>query len=92
MRRPVVVISADTYNQSRIRTVIALAVTTNVHLATGPGNVLLDAGDGGLERPSVVNVTQVITIDKERLAERIGWLDPAAMDLVQAGLRRALAL
>ena len=92
MRRPVLIISADAYNSSRISTVIALAVSTNPRLATGPGNVLLDAGDGGLARTSVVNVTQVITVDKWRLSERIGRPDPAAMELVEVGLRRALGL
>ena len=92
MRRPVLVVSADAYNQSRIRTVTALAVTTNLALASGPGNVLLEPGDGGLERASVINVTQVVTLDKDRLGERIGRLDPAAMELVDAGMRRALGI
>jgi mRNA interferase MazF len=91
-RRPVLIVSADAYNQSRIQTVLALAVTSNLRLAMSPGNVSLDAGDGGLDRPSVVNVTQVVTIDKNRLTERIDRLDPAAMELVDAGLRRSLGL
>ncbi len=92
MRRPILVVSADAYNGSRIATVIALVITTNIRLAIGPGNVQLDAGEGGLERVSVVNVTQAITVDKRALYERIGRLDPAAMELVDAGLRRALDL
>lgn len=92
MRRPVVIVSADAYNGSAIRTVLAVAVTTNLRLAASPGNVALAAHDGGLDRASVVNVTQVITVDKARLSERLGVLDPAAMGLVDAGLRRALGL
>lgn len=91
-RRPVVIVSADAYNQSRIQTVLAVTVTSNLRLGLGPGNVSLEAGDGGLDRASVVNVTQVITVDKVRLTERIGSLDPAAMELVDAGLRRSLGL
>lgn len=91
-RRPVLVVSADAYNQSRIRTVLALTLTSNLHLGLGPGNVTLEEGDGGLERASVVNVTQVVTLDKDRLTERVGRLDPAAMELVDAGLRMSLGL
>lgn len=91
-RRPVVIVSADAYNQSRIQTVLALTVTSSLRLGLGPGNVSLEAGDGGLDRASVVNVTQVVTLDKDRLTERIGSLDPATMELVDAGLRRSLAL
>jgi mRNA interferase MazF len=54
--------------------------------------VSLEAGDSGLGRPSVINVTQVVTLDKDRLTERIGRLDPATMELVDAGLRRSLGL
>jgi mRNA interferase MazF len=72
--------------------VTALAVTTNLALASGPGNVVLEAGDGGLDRASVINVTHVVTLDKDRLGERIGRLDPAAMELVDAGMRRALGI
>ncbi len=92
MRRPVLVVSADAYNQSGIRTVLGLAVTTNLRLAAGPGNVALERGDGGLAQSSIINVTQVVTLDKDRLSERLGRLDPATMDLVDAGLRRALGL
>jgi mRNA interferase MazF len=92
LRRPVLVVSADAWNSSRIATIICLVVTSNLRLAESPGNVLLDAGDGGLDRGSVVNVSQVITVDKRDLSERIGNLDPASMDLVEDGLRRVLAL
>jgi mRNA interferase MazF len=91
-RRPVVIVSADAYNQSRIRTVLVVTVTSNLRLGQGPGNVSLEAGDSGLGRPSVINVTQVVTLDKDRLTERIGRLDPATMELVDAGLRRSLGL
>lgn len=69
------VVSADAWNRSRIDTVTCVAVTTNLRLADVPGNVLLPEGAGGLEEESVANVSQVVTLDKEWLTERIGVLD-----------------
>lgn len=90
--RPVLVVSSDAYNRSRIATVVCAVITSNLRLADAPGNVLLAAGDGGLERPSVVNTSQVITLDKADLVERIGTLDRTMMRLVDLGLRRVMSL
>ena len=73
-RRPVLVIQDDTFTQSRISTVIVIIITSNIQLAEVPGNVLLPRGASGLSRDSVVNVSQIFTIDKTILAERIGSL------------------
>jgi mRNA interferase MazF len=73
-RHPYVIIQNDVFNLSRINTVIGIALTSNVARATSPGNVLLKKGDANLSKPSVVNVTQVITIDKSDLKEKIGRL------------------
>jgi mRNA interferase MazF len=91
-RRPVLVVSSDEFNRSRIRTVIAGVLTTNLRLAAAPGNVLVAAGESGLPRDSVVNVSQVVTVDKSFLVERAGRLGSRAMLAVEDGLRTALAL
>jgi mRNA interferase MazF len=90
--RPVLVVSSDSYNRSKIETVVGLALTSNVRLADAPGNVLLGVHDAGLDRPSVVNVSQLVTLDKSDLRERIGVLAPDQLRLVELGLRRVLLL
>jgi mRNA interferase MazF len=91
-RRPVVVVSADSYNRSRIRTVTCAAITSNLRLGDAPGNVSLPAGSAGLDRESVVNVSQVVTLDKTDLLDHAGTLSRAEMRRVDSGLRQALAL
>lgn len=73
-RRPAVVVQHDRYNRSAIATTVVAAITSNTALAAAPGNVRLRKGEANLSRPSVVNVTQLRTIDKSRLTERIGSL------------------
>jgi len=91
-RRPAVVVSDDGFNRSRIHTVTVVAVTSNLRLGRLPGNVLLDRGAGGLDRPSVVNVTQIATIDRQRLVGQAGELTRRQTDQVDEGLRLALHL
>ena len=91
-RRPVVVIQADSFNQSRIQTLIVAVVTTNLRLAAVPGNVRLSRAEGGLQEESVVNVSQLLTIDKGYLDERLGSLNAARMTAIDDGLRLALSL
>ena len=91
-RRPVVVISADTYNQSRLATVVALVITSNTDLATMPGNVFLPAAATGLPRDSIVNVTAVVTLDKADLAEQSGVAPLALLREIDRGLRTSLDL
>ena len=91
-RRPVLVVSADAWNRSRIATVTCLTVTTTIRLADAPGNVMLPAGAGGLDEDSVANVSQVVTIHRSLLTERIGELPTELVRQVDAGLRRALEL
>lgn len=90
--RPVLVIQADSFNSSRIGTVIVAAITSNLRLAEAPGNVRLTQQQSNLTRESVVNVSQVLTIDRGFLREKVGRLAPARMKEVDAGLRLALAL
>ena len=84
---PHVVVQEDVFNHSRITTVIVAALTSNLHRATEPGNVLLDPGEGDLPRRSVVIVSQISSVDKTRLGERIGALAEARVDQILAGLR-----
>ncbi len=91
-RRPVLLVQADSFNRSRIHTVIAVVITSNLRLADAPGNVHLARRHSGLPRESVVNVSQVITLDRSFLTERVGRIPPAKQREVDAGLRLALTL
>lgn len=91
-RRPVVVIQIDALNKSRISSVIVAIVTRTTALGSAPGNVALDAGVANLAHPSVVNVTQLVTLDREFLSSRIGTLPPVALAKLEAGLRLVLGL
>ncbi len=86
------IIQSDDFNRSLIRTVIAAVLTTNLRLAAAPGNVLVTSDETGLPRDSVVNVSQIITIDKAFLAERAGQVGERDMLAVEDGLRTVLAL
>ena len=90
--RPVVIISSDSFNASQIRTVIIAALTSNVARASGPGNVLLKRKETRLPRDSVVNISQLLTIDKSLLVKRVSRLKPASLAELEAGLRLALGL
>jgi mRNA interferase MazF len=91
-RRPVLVIQADSYNESRLATVLAAVVTSNTALATMPGNTFLPATATGLPRDSVVNITAVVTVNKIDLSDRVGMTPEALMRDVDRGLRRILDL
>jgi mRNA interferase MazF len=91
-RRPVLVVQADSFNVSRIQTVIVAAITTNVELAAAPGNVLLPARSAGLTRDSVVDVSQLLTLDRAFLSEHAGRLPPRLQRSVDEGLRTVLQL
>ena len=91
-RRPVLIVQNDAFNRSRLRTVIAVALTGNVRLVDAPGNVLIPSRAAGLSRDSVANVSQVITVDRSALTERVGRLPRSLMEQVEDGLRLALAL
>lgn len=92
LRRPVLIISADQYNRSRLKTVTVAVLTGNVGLAALPGNVAVSTEYAPLETDSVVNVTQIATIDRAALEERVTMLSDWIVAQVDVGLRRALAL
>jgi mRNA interferase MazF len=85
-RRPVVVVQGDAFNASTLRTVACVALTSNLRWADAPGNVLLPARATGLPKPSVANVTQLVTLDREALTERAGRLSASNLALVLAGI------
>lgn len=91
-RRPVVIVQANDFNSSGIRTVLAAIVTSNLRVAHAPGNVGLPSKGTGLSKTSVVNVSQLLAVDKRFLTEKIGRLTLAQMEEVDAGLRLVLAL
>ena len=91
-RRPVVIVQSDAFNRSRLRTVIAVVLMTNVRLVEAPGNVLLPAKVTGLPKDSVANVSQVITVDRDFLLERAGRIRGQLLQDVDKGLRLVLAL
>ena len=86
-RHPHVVIQNNVFNRSRINTVVVCALTSNVRRAKAPGNVLLEEGEANLPRQSVVNVSQIYTVDKRDLAEKIGSLTRRRMRQVLAGVK-----
>ena len=85
-RRPVVVVQGDAFNRSAIQTVVCVALTSNLKWAQAPGNVVLPARATGLPRQSVANVSQVVRLDRADLAERVGKLSSAKLELILAGL------
>lgn len=91
-RRPVVLIQADGFNRSHIRTVLCVAITSNLALGNAPGNVRISARSSGLPKPSVVNVSQLITLDKLFLTEKVKRLDHKSLVQVDEGLRLILDL
>lgn len=91
-RRPVLIIQDDIFNQSSIRTVIVVVITSNIQLAQAPGNVLLPSQASGLPKDSVINVSQILTIDKTFLNEQIGTVPSTFQEGVDEGLRTVLYL
>ncbi len=85
-RRPIVVVQGDAFNRSRISTVVCVPLTSNLRWADAPGNVLLPAGLTGLPKDSVANVSQIVTLDRGSLTERVGRLPEAKFELVLFGV------
>jgi mRNA interferase MazF len=88
-RRPCVIVQNDTFNRSRIKTTIICILTTNLRLGDAPGNVLLTQGEGNLPKDSVVNVSQILTVNKTDLLpeNKIGQFSAPTIDLIVSGLR-----
>lgn len=91
-RRPILIIQSNPFNDSRISTASVAVISSNLALAEAPGNVRIGKAESGLSKPSVVNVSQVLTVDKALLTERVRLLPAAVMARVDNGLRLALGL
>jgi mRNA interferase MazF len=91
-RRPVLIVQSNEFNESSIRTSICAALTSNMRLAEAPGNVRVTGRASGLSRESVVNVSQLITLDKQMLTEKVGRLPAESLRDVDAGIKLVLAL
>ncbi len=89
-RRPVVVVQGDPLNRSRLATVVCVSLTSNLRWAGVPGNVFVPARSSGLSKDSVVNVSQIVTLDRALLTERVGRVSKKQLELVFAGVDIAL--
>jgi mRNA interferase MazF len=91
-RRPVVIVQANSFNKSKISTVLVATITSNISLAHAPGNVRVSKTDSGLSRPSVLNISQVITVDRSILTKRVKMLPGKVLARVDDGLKLVLGL
>jgi len=91
-KRPAVIMQDDAFNRSRISTVIIIPITTNLRLAEAPGNVLVEKGKVKLSKDSVVVVSQIATIDKRRLIEKIDKMDIEIMKEIEYGIKMILGI
>ena len=85
-RRPVVVVQGDAFNRSAIGTIVSVPLTSTLRWADAPGNVRLTARSTGLPRDSVANVSQIVTLDRSILTERVGKLARSKVDLILSGI------
>lgn len=86
-RHPHVIVQNNVFNESRINTVVVCAITSNLKRAKSPGNVFLKKGEGGLKKDSVVNISQIITIDKSDIEEKIGSLPVSKVKQIIEGVK-----
>jgi mRNA interferase MazF len=91
-RRPVVVVQSNPFNQSRISTVTVAGITSNLALAEAPGNVRVGRAESGLAKASVVNVSQLVTLDRSQLTQRVRALPGDVVRAIDDGLRLSLSL
>lgn len=86
-RHPCVVVQNDIFNRSRIKTVVVCPLTSNLKRAKAPGNVLLKKGEGNLSKDSVVNISQIVTVNKVDLVEKVGTLKRGKLDKIIEGIK-----
>lgn len=91
-RRPVLVVQTNSFNESRISTILVAVVTSNLALAQAPGNVRISKTDSSLSKASVVNVSQILTIDRQFLTKRVGKLPGRVMERINEGLKMVLSV
>lgn len=91
-KRPVLVLQSNVFNKSRIDTTIVVSITSNLTLADSPGNVLLEKKESDLSKNGVINVSQISTIDKQRLIEKSGSISTSTQQKVDEGIQQILDL
>ena|SRR5579872_6594346 len=91
-RRPALIVQSNDFNVTGIRTVVVAVISSNLRLAEAPGNVFCSRGASGLPRDSVINVSQLLAVDRSLLSERVSILPPLVLQQVEDGLRLLLAL
>ncbi|MCT8335918.1 type II toxin-antitoxin system PemK/MazF family toxin [Leptospira sp. 85282-16] len=91
-KRPVLIIQDNAFNESNINTIIVVPLTTNLNLATAPGNVLLSKKDTNLSKDSVVNVSQIVTLDRERFINKASELKTKKIEKIEEGIKLVLSL
>jgi len=91
-RRPILVIQSNNFNRSKIATVIGIVISSNIMLANAPGNIFLPQKVSGLSKDSVVNVSQIITVDKTFLTEYVAVLPQKYIAQIEEGIRLVLSL
>jgi mRNA interferase MazF len=89
-RRPVVVIQSDALNRSQRATVVCVVLTSNLRWSVAPGNLLLSAKYTSLDRDSVANASQLVTIDKRQLTERVGRIPQRQLEAIFSGIDRVM--
>jgi len=90
--RPVIIFQDNSFNKSKIRTTVVLSISTNLLLADAPGNVLLKKEESRLPKDGVINVSQISTIDKQRLIEKIGTISTSTEEKIDTGVKLVLGL
>ena len=91
-KRPVLILQSDAFNRSNINTVICVIITSNIALARAPGNVMLSKKDSNLPKKSVINVSQIVTLDKSYLTECVGSISKNIMNKVENGIKLVLGI
>ncbi|MEA1912101.1 MAG: type II toxin-antitoxin system PemK/MazF family toxin [Spirochaetota bacterium] len=91
-KRPVLILQDNLFNKSRIKTIIVVSITSNLLLAEAPGNIILEKEESNLSKDGVINVSQISTIDKHRLIEKIGNISRITEEKVDTGVELVLGL
>lgn len=89
-RRPVLILQSDRFNYSRINTIVIVVITSNLNLAKSLGNVLLPTESSGLSRDSVINVSQIATVDRSQLTDYVGTVPEGLLERVEDGVKLVL--
>jgi mRNA interferase MazF len=91
-RRPVLIIQSDVFNKSRLNTIVVIPLTTNLFLENAPGNILIEKGESGLSKDSVIVVSQIYAIDRRRLIEHVSVINRSLLNEVEYGIKMVLGI